>query len=96
MLWELGKNDASVVKVPLSTLIPSQPVVPVLNRRELNLNQSAVPYVRTSVPKQEYLSGNPCFPTRATERMVSRLTTSIDSIETLSSLPPFGCNQVLW
>ena len=44
--------------------------------------------MQTSVPKQEYLSGDPRFPTSATESMVSRLTTSIDSVVTRTSLPP--------
>ena len=52
------------------------------------MNANAVPYVQTSVPKKEYLSGDPCFPTSATESMVSRLTTSIGSIVTRSSLAP--------
>ena len=88
MLWESARNDASVVKVPLSASIPNQPVIPVLNRKESSVNANAVPYVQTSVPKQEYLSGDQCFPTSATESMVSKLTTSIDSIVTRSSLPP--------
>ena len=72
----------------MSASTPNQPVIPVLNRKESSVNANAVPYVQTSVPKQEYLSGDPCFPTSATESMVSRLTTSIDSIVTRSSLPP--------
>ena len=86
MLWESPRNDASVVKVPLSA--SNQPVLPVLNHKESSVNANAVPYAQNSVPKQEYLSGDPCFPTSATESMVSRLTTSIDSIVTRSSLPP--------
>ena len=54
------------------------------------MNPAAIPYVQTSVPKQDYLSGDSCFPATATESMVSRLTTSIDSIVTRSSLPPLG------
>ena len=88
MLWESARNDASVVKVPLSASTPNQPVIPVLNRKESSVNANAVPYVQTSVPKQEYLSGDPCFLTSATKSMVSKLTTSIDSIVTRSSLPP--------
>ena len=72
----------------MSASTPNQPVIPVLNRKESSVNANAVPYVQTSVPKQEYLSGDPCFPTSATESMVSRLTTSVDSIVTRSSLPP--------
>jgi len=96
MLWESARNDASVVKVPLPASTPNQPVIPVLNRKESSVNANAVPYVQTSVPKQECLSGDPCLPTSATAGMVSRLTTSIDSIVTRSSLPPFGCSHVLW
>ena len=88
MLWESARNDASVVKVPLSASTPNQPVIPVLNCKESSVNANAVLYVQTSVPKQEYLSGDPCFPTGATESMMLRLTTSIDSIVTRSSLPP--------
>ena len=88
MLRESARNDASVVKVPLSASTPNQPVIPVLNRKESSMNANAVSYVQTSVPKQEYLSGDPCLPTSATVSMVSRLTTSIDSIVTRSSLSP--------
>ena len=65
MLWESARNDASVVKVPLSASIPNQPVIPVLNRKESSVNANAVPHVQTSVSKQEYLSGDLCFPTSA-------------------------------
>ena len=34
------------------------------------------------------MSSDPCLPVSASESMVSRLTTSIDSIVTRSSLPP--------
>ena len=63
MLWESARNDASVVKVPLSASTPNQPVLPVLNRKESSVNANAVHYVQNLVPKQEYLSGDPCFPT---------------------------------
>ena len=32
MLWKSARNDASVVKVPLSASTPNQPVMSVLNR----------------------------------------------------------------
>ena len=43
-LWESARNDASVVKVPLSASTPNQPVIPVLNRKESSLRSNAVPY----------------------------------------------------
>ena len=88
MLWKSARNDASVVKVPLSSSTPNQPVMSVLNSKESSLNPPAIAYVQKSVPKQDYLSGDSCFPATATESMVSRLTASIDSIVTRSSLPP--------
>ena len=33
MLWKSARNDASVVKVPLSASTPYQPVMSVLNRK---------------------------------------------------------------
>ena len=33
MLWKSARNDASVVKVPLSATTPNQPVMSVLNRK---------------------------------------------------------------
>ena len=91
MLWKSARNDPPVVKAPLSASTPNQPVLPILkNRNEVNLNPNATPYVQASLPKQDYLSGDPCFPASATESMMSRLATSIDSIVTRSSLPPLN------
>ena len=45
MLWKSARNDASVVKVPLSASTPNQPVMSVLNRKESSLNPAAIPYV---------------------------------------------------
>ena len=73
-------NQPGMMHHPLSASTP--------NRKESSLDPAAIPYVQTSVPKQDYLSGDSCFPATATESMVSRLTTSIDSIVTQSSLPP--------
>ena len=43
ILRESVRNDASVVKVPLSASTPNQPVTPVLNRKESSLNANADP-----------------------------------------------------
>ena len=90
ILCASARNYASVVKVPLSASTPNQPVIPVSNRKKSILNANAVPYVQNSVPKQGYRSSDPCLAVSASESMVSRLTTSIDSIVTRSSLPPLG------
>lgn len=76
MLWQSSRKEHQLFH-------PNQPVVPVLNRKESCLNANAIPSMQTSVPKQHYLSGDPCFRSSATERKVSRLTTSIDSIVTV-------------
>ena len=72
VLLGLARNDASVVKLPLyaSTLVS--------NRKESSLNANEAPYVQKSVPKQGYMSSDPCFPVSNSESMVSRLTSSID------------------
>lgn len=88
MLLESLREDPPVIKVPLSASTPNQPVLPVLNYKEIGLSPNATLYVKASLPKQDYLTGYPCFPASATESMTSRLTTSIDSIVTRSSHHP--------
>ena len=48
---------------------------------------------RKSVTKQGYMSSDPCFPVSISESMVSRLTSSIDSIVTWSSLPTLDVDK---
>lgn len=84
ILWESARNDASVVKVPSSGSTPNQPVIPALSRKESSLNANVVPYVQNSVPKQGYMSNDPCFPVSTSESMVSRLTTSSNQLLWLS------------
>ena len=52
ILWESARNDASVVKVPLSASTPNQPVIPVSNRKESILNANAVPMYRIQYPSR--------------------------------------------
>ena len=58
MLWESARNDAAVVKVPLSASTTNQPVIPVLNRKESSVNANAVPYVQTSAQARISLWGS--------------------------------------
>ena len=57
MLWESARNDASVVKVPLSASTPNQPVIPVLNRKESSVNANAVPMCRLQCPSKNISLG---------------------------------------
>ena len=53
------------------------------------MNPEAAPFIYRALPHDRVCQpGSVSFPTPATETMMARLTTSIDSIVTKSSLPP--------
>ena len=53
------------------------------------MNPEAAPFIYTALPHDRVCQpGRVSFPTPETETMMARLTTSIDSIVTKSSLPP--------
>ena len=53
------------------------------------MNSEAAPFIYRALPHDRVCQpGSVSFPTPATETMMARLTTSIDSIVTKSSLPP--------
>ena len=57
--------------------------------KERSMNPEAAPFVYRALPHDRVCQpGSVSFPTPATETMMARLTTSIDSIVTKSSLPP--------
>ena len=57
--------------------------------KECGMNPEATPFIHRALPHDRVCQpGSVSFPTPATETMMARLTTSIDSIVTKSSLPP--------
>ena len=52
MLWESSRNDASVVKVLLSASTSNQPVIPVLNPRNLVRMQTQSRLCRRQCPSK--------------------------------------------
>ena len=66
--------------------------------KERSMNPEAAPFIYRALPHDRVCQpGSVSFPTPATETMMARLTTSIDSIVTKSSQDSsFGCGQILW
>ena len=75
--------------VPLFSSTPSGAAISEPCVKKRSMNPEAAPFIYRGSPHDRvYQPGSVSFPTPATETMMARLTTSIDSIVTKSSLPP--------
>ena len=75
--------------VPLFSSTPGGAAISEPCVKERSMNPEAAPFIYRALPHDRVCQpGSVSFPTPATETMMSRLTTSIDSIVTKSSLPP--------
>ena len=75
--------------VPLFSSTPGGAAISEPCVNEHSTNPEAVPFIYRALPYDRVCQpGSVSFPTPATETMTARLTTSIDSIVTKSSLPP--------
>ena len=75
--------------VPLFSSTPGGAAISEPCVKERSMNPEAAPFIYRALPHDRVCQpGSVSFPTPATETMMARLTTSIDSIVTKSSLPP--------
>ena len=75
--------------VPLFSSTPGEAAVSEPCVKERSMNPEAAPFIYRALPHDRVCQpGSASFPTPTTETMMARLTTSIDSIVTKSSLPP--------
>ena len=75
--------------VPLFSSTPGGAAISEPCVKKRSMNPEAAPFIYRALPHDRVCQpGSVSFPTPATETMMARLTTSIDSIVTKSSLPP--------
>ena len=75
--------------VPLFSSTPGGAAISEPCVKERGMNPEAAPFIYRALPHDRVCQpGRVSFPTPETETMMARLTTSIDSIVTKSSLPP--------